>query len=207
MVDNRRVPITSQPESDDSQEHRSAPASASGRPTPGRRTVLLFGIAAVALLIDVATKVWAVQALSGREPIKVAGGALYLTLARNSGAAFSMGTGITIVISCVVIVVAIAIAVVARKVRWAPWAWALGLILGGALGNLTDRIFRHPAPLRGAVIDYLSLFDPYGQVWPIFNVADMCVVCGGILAGLLAILGRELDGQKASDDKAEKVSS
>ncbi|WP_228389479.1 signal peptidase II [Cumulibacter manganitolerans] len=198
---------TPQPASDDRQERRPEPAAVPGRPARQRRTVLLFTIAAVALLIDVTTKIWAVHALSGREPLKLAGGAVYLTLARNSGAAFSMGTGITIVISCVVIVVAVGIAVVARKVRWAPWAWALGLILGGALGNLADRIFRHPAPLRGAVIDYLSLFDPYGQVWPIFNVADMCVVCGGILAGLLAIIGRELDGQRTSDDKAETVSS
>lgn len=174
------------------------------RPATRRsRAGLLLTIAAVALLIDLATKLWAVESLSGREPIRLAGGALYLTLARNSGAAFSMGTEMTIVISCVVIAVVIGILVMARKVSWRPWAWALGLILGGALGNLVDRVFRHPGPLRGAVIDFLSLFDPYGQVWPIFNVADICVVTGGLLAGLLAVLGRELDGTRARDDEPD----
>lgn len=151
------------------------------------------------LAVDLATKLWAVAGLSGREPVELFGGALYLTLARNSGAAFSMGTDFTVIITIVMITVICGILVIARKVAATPWAWALGLILGGALGNLIDRLFRHPGPFRGAVIDFFSLFDPYGQVFAIFNVADMAIVGGGILAGLLAILGRELDGTTSKD--------
>ena len=152
---------------------------------------------------------WAVAELSGREPLRLAGGALYLTLARNSGAAFSLGTDFTVIITIVMITVITAILVIAPKVLATPWAWALGLILGGASGNLIDRLFRHPGPFKGAVIDFFSVLDPYGQFFPIFNVADAGVVCGGILAALLAILGREIDGSKAAGNtsKAEAASS
>lgn len=175
---------------------------------PVRRLPLLLTIAAVALLVDLATKLWAVAELSDREPLRLAGGALYLRLARNSGAAFSLGTDFTVVITLVMLAVVAGIAYVSRRVRSAPWAVALGLILGGACGNLIDRLFRHPSPFKGAVIDFLSLFDPDGQVWPIFNIADMCIVTGGILAAVLAVLGRELDGRVDPDVREpEHVSS
>lgn len=167
------------------------------RPAISRRRALLLGsIALVALLIDLGTKVWAVEALSGREPLRLLGGALYLTLARNNGAAFSLGTDFTVIITIVMITVVVGILLVARRVASTPWVWALGLILGGACGNLIDRLFRHPSPFRGAVIDFFSVADPYGGFFPIFNVADMCIVCGGILAALLALTGHELDGTR-----------
>jgi signal peptidase II len=72
----------------------------------------------------------------------------------------------------------------------------LGLILGGAAGNLVDRVFRSPAPFRGHVVDWISVFDPYGRVFPIFNLADSGIVCGGILAVLLALRGLEMDGSR-----------
>ena len=80
---------------------------------------------------------------------------------------------------------------------------ALGLVLGGALGNLVDRIFRSPGVLRGAVVDWISVFGPDGRVWPVFNVADSAIVCGGILGAILAVRGIEFDGsrgRKSADD-------
>jgi signal peptidase II len=79
---------------------------------------------------------------------------------------------------------------------------ALGLVLGGALGNLTDRVFRAPGPLRGHVVDVVSLFAPDGSVWPVFNLADSCIVTGGVLLVLLALTGRELDGTRTVRSQA-----
>lgn len=172
------------------------PTSDSRTPVRPRRAGLLATIALVVLALDLTSKIWAVSALSDREPLRLAGGALYLTLARNTGAAFSMGTNFTVVITCVMIAVIIGIVFVARKVLSSAWAWALGLVLGGAAGNLIDRLFREPGPFRGGVVDFFSVFDPYGGFFPIFNVADICIVGGGIFAALLAITGRDLDGTR-----------
>ena len=78
--------------------------------------------------------------------------------------------------------------------RSTGWAVSLGLILGGALGNLVDRIFRAPGVFRGHVVDWISLFGPNAEHWPIFNLADSAIVCGAILAGVLSLLGIALDG-------------
>ncbi len=82
----------------------------------------------------------------------------------------------------------------ASRLRSTGWAVALGLILGGAAGNLVDRLARAPGPLRGAVVDWISLLDPYGPVWPIFNLADSAIVCGGVCAVVLVLLGFDIDG-------------
>jgi signal peptidase II len=79
---------------------------------------------------------------------------------------------------------------------------ALGLVLGGALGNLIDRVFRDPGFLRGGVVDFASVFGPDGEVWPVFNVADSAIVCGGILGVLLALRGIEFDGTRAGKETA-----
>ncbi|GAB3302256.1 signal peptidase II [Epidermidibacterium keratini] len=173
-----------------------------------RRLGVLLAVAAGALIVDIATKTLAVAQLSDAEPIRLLDGGLFLTLARNTGAAFSMGSNMTIVFTFVMIVVITVIALVARRVRSLPWAIALGLIMGGASGNLVDRLFRSPAPLKGGVVDFLSVFDPWGQVWPIFNLADVFIVSGGILAVTLTISGREIDGTRPRRDaKARKESS
>ena len=157
---------------------------------------LLALIAVVVLLADILTKIVGVAELEGREPVAVLGGLAYLQLVRNPGAAFSLATGYTWVLSLVAVVVVVVIVRVARRLRSTGWAVALGLILGGALGNLTDRIFRSPGPLQGHVVDTISLFAPDGRVWPVFNLADSCIVTGGALLVVLALLGRELDGTR-----------
>ena len=164
---------------------------------PRSRVLLLGGIAALVLAADVLTKLAAVARLEGREPVELLGGAVYLVLVRNPGAAFSLATGYTWVLSLVAVAVVVVIARIARRLRSTGWAVALGLVLGGALGNLTDRIFRAPGPLRGHVVDIVSLLAPDGHVWPVFNLADSSIVCGGVLLVLLALTGRELDGTRA----------
>jgi signal peptidase II len=84
----------------------------------------------------------------------------------------------------------------ARRLYSASWAVALGLVLGGALGNLTDRVLRSPGGGRGHVVDWISLFARDGHVWPIFNLADSAIVCGAILAAITALRGIDLDGRK-----------
>lgn len=126
------------------------------------------------------------------------GGAIYLVLTRNSGAAFSFGRGYTFVFAVVALAVAAWIAWIARRLRSMPWAVALGLVLGGALGNLIDRVLRAPGPFVGHVVDFISVFDEHGQAFPVFNGADSALVCGVALAMLLELTGRRRDGSRVS---------
>lgn len=159
-----------------------------------RRTGTLVSVAAAVLAADVLTKVVVVATLSDRAPVKLAGGLMYLVLTRNSGAAFSLAQGATILFTLIAAVVIVVILRTASRLGSVPWAVCLGLVLGGAAGNLTDRIFRAPGPLRGRVVDWISLLDPAGRVWPVFNLADAAIVSGGVLAVLLAFVGFELTG-------------
>jgi signal peptidase II len=167
---------------------------------------LLSLIAVLVLAADILTKVIGVARLEGREPLELLGGAVYLVLVRNPGAAFSLATGYTWVLTLVAIAVVVVIIRVARRLRSTGWAVALGLVLGGALGNLTDRIFRSPGPLQGHVVDTVSLFAPDGSIWPVFNLADSAIVTGGVLLVLMALLGRELDGTRSSEKKKDESS-
>jgi signal peptidase II len=170
------------------------------------KRVLLLAVVAVAILgLDILTKALSVAELEGRPPVELLGGAVYLVLVRNPGAAFSLATGYTWVLTLIAVAVVVVIVRISRKLRSTGWALALGLVLGGALGNLTDRLFRAPGPLQGHVVDVVSVFAPDGSVWPVFNLADSSIVCGGILLVLMALLGRELDGTKTT--KEEAVSS
>lgn len=163
------------------------------------RRLLLFGVVAVlALALDIVSKALVVSNVSQTAaPDRVLGGVLYLQQVRNSGAAFSLGTGFTVILTVVALAVVVLIVRVAARLRSAAWAVSLGLILGGALGNLTDRIFRSPGVGRGHVVDWISLFGPDGKYWPIFNLADSAIVCGAILAALLAVIGIEFDGRRS----------
>jgi len=164
--------------------------------------VRLLALIAVTVLVgDILTKIIGVARLEGEQPVRVLGGLVYLQLVRNPGAAFSLATGYTWVLTLVAAAVVVVIIRVSRRLRSTGWAVSLGLILGGALGNLTDRIFRAPGPLQGHVVDTVSLFAPDGRVWPVFNLADACIVTGGVLLVLLALLGRELDGTRSSSRK------
>ncbi|GII22100.1 signal peptidase II [Planosporangium mesophilum] len=163
---------------------------------PGRPIGLLAGAGALVLLVDVLTKQWAVSALSGREPVRLLGGVVYLDLIRNSGAAFSLGTGYTFIFPVITVAVVAWICWTARRLRSAPWALALGLVLGGALGNLSDRLFRAPGPMLGHVIDMISLFGPNGEHYPVFNIADSALCVGVTLAVVLELTGRRVDGTR-----------
>ncbi|WP_448623828.1 signal peptidase II [Geodermatophilus sp. URMC 64] len=160
------------------------------------RTRLLLSLAAAVLAVDVVTKVLVVATIGEGENIRLLGGAVYLTFWRNTGAAFSFAEGATILFSLIAVVVAVVIVRTARRLFSTGWAVALGLVLGGALGNLIDRVFRAPGFLRGGVVDFVSVFAPDGRVWPVFNVADSAIVCGGILGALLALRGIEFDGSR-----------
>ncbi len=163
---------------------------------PARRLGLLLTVGAIIFGLDLASKIVVVATLSDRPPVRLLGGLLYLTEARNTGAAFGLAQGMTVVFTLVAAGVIVVILRTAPRLRSTGWAWALGLVAGGALGNLVDRIFRSPGTFRGGVVDFISLFDPAGQVWPIFNVADSAIVCGGFLGVLMALRGRDFDGTR-----------
>jgi signal peptidase II len=152
--------------------------------------------AAVIVLTDQLTKHLALRALDESQPLRLLGGAVYLTLTRNSGAAFSLGRDHTFVFPVIAAAVVAWIGWMSMRLRSMPWAVALGLVLGGALGNMVDRLFRAPGPLVGHVVDMVSLFDPAGRVWPVFNLADSSLVVGVALAVGLEMAGRQRDGTR-----------
>jgi len=144
------------------------------------------------LALDLASKVAVVANLEGRRPLELVGGLLTLRVIRNPGAAFGLGVGMTIVFSLVALAVVVAIIRLAPRLRSLSWAMALGLILGGAVGNLIDRLARAPGPLRGHVVDFL---DVAGFPW-IFNLADSAIVCGGALMVLASVRGIDYDATR-----------
>lgn len=161
------------------------------------RRIALFGLVALAVLVlDILTKVIVVEKLPlGHPPVRILGGVIYLDQTRNSGAAFSVGTGFTLALTVVALAVVVILLRTAGRLRSASWALAFGLILGGAIGNLADRVLRDPGLGRGHVVDWISAFGPYGEKWPIFNIADSGIVVGAILAAALALRGVEFDGR------------
>ncbi|NJP67334.1 signal peptidase II [Streptomyces sp. ventii] len=171
----------------------SGETAASGR---GRRRIgVLAAVAVTAFVLDLITKIWTVEWLEGREPVQIVGEWLQFEAVRNSGAAFGMGQALTVVFTCIATVVVIVILRLARKLYSAPWAVALGLLLGGALGNLADRVFRAPGVFQGAVVDFIS-----PKHFAVFNLADSAIVCGGILIVLLSFRGLDPDGTVHRDD-------
>ena len=132
---------------------------------------------------------------AGDQP-SILGGLVYFSLLRNPGAAFSMATGMTWILALVAIGVVVAIVRIAPRLRSTPWAVALGLILGGALGNLTDRVFRAPGILRGHVVDFVSVFGPNAEYFPAFNVADSAITIGGITLVVTVLMGIDYDGTR-----------
>jgi signal peptidase II len=156
-----------------------------------RRIGILIVVAVLVLALDIVSKVTVVATLSNRAPIRLLGGFLHLRVDRNPGAAFSFGPSLTILFSVIAVTVIVVILRSSRRIRSLPWAITLGLLLGGATGNLVDRIFRSPGLFRGWVVDWIQV--PH---WPVFNLADSAIVCGGILAVLLSARGIRLDGHR-----------
>ena len=158
---------------------------------------MLVAVAAFVLAADIITKAIVVAHLRPDQPVHLLGNVLEFWLTRNPGAAFSVGTGETAVFTVIAFGVIVYIARTARKLYSAGWAIALGLLLGGAMGNLGDRIFRAPGLFRGYVVDWIGVVPRY---YPIFNLADSAIVCGGILTVILAMRGYHLDGTRSVDE-------
>ncbi|NLG55169.1 MAG: signal peptidase II [Rhodococcus sp.] len=160
------------------------------------RMRLLLGIAVAILVFDLVTKIAAVAFIQPGSPIWLIGDVVSLRLVRNPGAAFSMATSMTWLLTIVAIAVVIGVVKIGRTLQSSWWAWGLGLILGGALGNLVDRFFRSPGVMRGHVVDFVSV-----GWWPVFNVADSAIVCGAVLLVALTLFGVEPEGKKKDDQE------
>jgi signal peptidase II len=170
----------------------SSDAGESGPTAPNRRSArTLFVVAALAAYaLDLGTKIWAVERLATGD-VDVFGDWFQFHLTRNAGAAFSTGTEFTIAFSLVAITAVCVVLWLSRRVGDRIWAVALGLLLAGIAGNLTDRLLRDPGPLRGHVVDFLAI--PH---WPIFNVADVCIDVAAGLILLQAFRGVRIDGSR-----------
>jgi signal peptidase II len=142
------------------------------------------GVAGLVVLLDQVTKALAVAHLTEGRPVRVVGPLLRLDLTRNAGAAFSTATGMTWVLTVIAVAVVVVVVRASRRLGSRVWALAFGLLLGGACGNLADRLLRAPGVGRGHVVDFLEF--PH---WPIFNVADTAIVTAGALVVLLTLRG------------------
>lgn len=199
-------------EPDDGTDRATAPVSDPEPPAAvavaPKRFVLLLGIAAVVLALDLITKIIAVAVLTPGESPSILGGLVYFSLIRNPGAAFSMATGMTWVLALIAIAVVVFIIRIAGRLRSLPWAIGLGLVLGGAVGNLVDRVFRAPGFLQGHVVDFVSVFGPNAEYFPVFNVADSAITIGGITVVITALLGYDFDGTRsggrAKDEETDR---
>ena len=141
----------------------------------------LYSLALLIWSIDFLTKNWAVQNLTGASK-EVIGTFLQVTLHKNPGAAFSFATGFTIIFTSISIAVLLFILLFSPRIVSAWWAVVAGLVLGGVLGNLSDRIFLEPSFLYGHVIDWIELPN-----WPIFNIADSAIVVSSFIAFVLTV--------------------
>ncbi|HEX3961078.1 MAG TPA: signal peptidase II [Trebonia sp.] len=174
-------------------------ARAGGPGGAGKKVAILAGIAALVLALDATSKALVVANLTPGEPVHVIGDILEWNLLRNSGAAFSFGTSYTAVFTLLAIGVVAYVIRTARRLRSTGYAIAFGLLLGGASGNLADRLLRAPGVLRGNVVDWIEVTRYY----PVFNLADSAICCAGALFVVLALLGYHTDGTRG--DRAVPV--
>ena len=162
----------------------------------------LLTTALIVIVVDLATKIWAVARLENQPEIKVFGEYLKFSFVRNPGAAFSLGTSVTWVFTLIAIAVSITILIVSKSVTNRPWAIALGGLLGGAVGNLIDRIFRSTEVFQGHVVDFNSVPN-----YPMFNISDSAVVVSAIAMVVLSFRGVDyqtpdaIPGNPDSDQK------
>jgi len=149
--------------------------------------------------IDQGTKVWAVARLEGGDPIRLLPDVLELRFLRNPGAAFGLGTSMTIVLTLIAISVVVVVVRLAPRLQDRLWTVALGLLLAGTLGNLTDRLFRAPEPLRGHVVDFIA----YGDLF-VGNLADVFLTIAAVLILWRSWHGIGLDGRKDTERGAHR---
>ncbi|HMM97038.1 signal peptidase II [Phycicoccus sp.] len=190
------------------QDEAGAPLTAA-EPTPsrppeparerrGRLRTLVVAIAAVTLVLDQATKVWALAALTPGTPVDLVGSLIRLNLIRNAGAAFSLGDGSTWLLTLVALLILGWVVVGIRRIDHRAWVVPLGLLLGGAVGNLVDRLVREPGPGRGHVVDFIDYFGLF-----IGNVADVAIVVAAGVIMVLAYRGVPLGSRRDAEHAAE----
>ena len=160
-----------------------------------RSLIAVVGLAAFVVVVDQITKIWAQNELAGQPSIQVIGDLLQFTYALNPGAAFSLGGDYTWVFTIAATAVSLAVVIFAGRVRSGWWLLALGLLLGGAVGNLVDRATQPPGFGVGYVRDFIELPN-----WPIFNVADMAVVASAGMIVVLSLLGVSATGVKTDEE-------
>ncbi|WP_353950384.1 signal peptidase II [Knoellia sp. S7-12] len=205
MQDETGTPLTPSPPSTTAP----APDHALGR---SRLLALIVGVGLLTLALDQGSKVWALSALTPGEPRDLIGSMLRLNLIRNAGAAFSLGDSVTWLLTLVALGIVVWVGRAALHVGHRAWAITLGMLLGGAIGNLVDRVFRAPGFGRGHVVDFIDYFGLF-----IGNIADIAIVVAAVLGALLALRGIPLDGvthgrheadsAHAADDTNRKTST
>ena len=177
---------------DEAPERKTEDADEQGRdekPRGKRRVAALLVVAALAYVLDLVSKLVVVAKLEHEAPIEVIGTVLQFYVVRNPGAAFGIGEALTVVLTVIAAAVVVVILRLSRRLYSTPWAIALGMLLGGAMGNLTDRVFRSPGVFEGAVVDFIAPIH-----FAVFNLADSAIVCGGILIVILSFRGLDPDG-------------
>jgi signal peptidase II len=172
-------------------------------PSRSRRPLVLALVllALVVIAVDQLTKVLAVSSLVEGERHALLGDLLGLSLLYNPGAALSIATGMTWVFTIAALVVTVVILRVAPRLGSRGWTVALGLLLGGAIGNLLDRLLRDPGFARGHVVDFIA----YGRLF-VGNVADIAIVSAACLIVLLSLRGIGVDGSRATDPSPDAPS-
>lgn len=175
------------------QTARGASLSSSGDTVIPKSTYvrLFFFVAISVWVLDQATKVLAVAKLDGHDEITIIPNVFSFGFTRNAGAAFGMGTGLTVILSAVAVLVCVFVVRAASRLKDKGWAVGLGLLLGGAIGNLTDRIFREPSPFSGHVVDFLHINN-----FPVFNLADTALTFAAIVVFWLTWRGVGIDGSR-----------
>jgi signal peptidase II len=161
---------------------------------PRHLLTAVWVLCGLVVLLDQVTKALALRYLSESEAVTVVGELLRLRLVFNPGAAFSIGTGMTWVLTLVAVLVVAVVVRVSQRLGSRGWAVALGLLLGGALGNLGDRLLRPPGFARGHVVDFLELPN-----WPVFNIADSAISTAAVLIVVLGLRGIAVDGSRERD--------
>lgn len=187
-------------------------------PEPPRRrpglTLACLLVAAFAIGLDQWTKALAEANLDPDEPVRVLGGLIHLNLLWNSGAAWSIGAGYTWIFTIAASAVVVFLVWLSRRIVYPMWAVALGLVLGGAAGNLADRLFRAPSDVadlfngsfgQGHVVDFISVYKPYAEFFPVFNLADSALCCGVVLIVLLELTGHGFSPEHRKDEAEAKA--